>query len=158
MLIKKEIKNNEEYYEGVLTACDPNRSGNPEIDARGHVNIAENWLNSNKNDKFVPWGHNKKSNESKGHLFLHQKGETVIIALLEYENILTKDDVEENMLPPEWRNEKWQYFYKVIKVICTKIPRNMLKNRRGKQLPQVGGMNELARVRVKKIFVSSNNN
>lgn len=155
MLIKKEIKNKGEYYEGVLTACDPNRSGDPEIDARDHTNIAENWL---KNSEFVPWGHNKKSKEEKGYLFVHQKSETNIIALLEYENILRGNDIEENMLPPEWRNEKWQYFYKVIKVIWTKISRDMLENRRGEQLPSVGGMNELVPVRVKKIFVFSNSN
>lgn len=154
MLIKKEIKNKGEYYAGRLMAFEPIES------AEKDVETAENWL---KNPKFfVPWGHSheknsryRKSKENKGYLFVHEKGVKVsekVFALLKYEDILTKDNFEEEMLPPKWREidyKKWHYFYKVTRVIHKNIHSDMLEDREGNPLNQRGRMNDLTPVQIK---------
>lgn len=150
-----KTKNKVECYEGILMAFEPLES------AKEDVKTAENWLNKPK--FFVPWGHShennhryRKSKENKGYLFVHEKGRKVVakvFALLKYEDILTKGNFEEEILPPKWREageyEKWHYFYKVTRVLHKNIPFNRLKNRIGEPLKKVGGMRDLAHVQVK---------
>jgi hypothetical protein len=134
-----------EFTEGILMGCSGGKAG-----ARESVKVAESWL---KQNPFVLWGHKKKSSENSGFLFIHQKGEKDIIALMQYESIVPKEDIDDDMLPAEWRAdgeddlEIYNHFYRVIKVICKEIPFEYLEDRNGDAISATN-MYDLVRVRI----------
>jgi len=88
-----------------------------------------------KNNKVLAYGHSRACECE--YLYVHEKGNKDIFAIMKVEDVLNRDEVTNDMRPPTWKpieDLDLDKFFLISKVSFKEIPFNELTDRNGIEL------------------------